>query len=309
MDLQRRIDKKIYMNENKILNLINLSELLVKAFTISTCINSVLFYFFKKNSFVRCAEFYGIDERYFSGNDVFAEYMEPLIVSLIFLLVFGCLLSKGKEERTSVDKISVRWDFVFWALFIGYKIVESYYEIEEQWPGKAWCNTILVSFTVSGILTGIKMIRTKIDAKKENTNDFQYKKVFWKWLRIGTYCACFCFACVNLVKGIRNIVCDIPMKNITEARKTYEIVKWNDKENKAIIAEYNGNYVLMDCTVYFENQEVQTCITVDTIEGDHLKIFNKNFILSDCEGKTIQKMNFEDVEVVLDETKICNISD
>ena len=210
----------------------NIWNILGTGFAAAIVIIGAMNFFVTKIYSISCAEFYGADKRYFSGTTIFDDRINFLVLTIIVAVspfIFAYISKKSKSKIFVILMFFATLIVLFTQnLVYTSSLIET---IQWNWLKQVIDNMVLlVIFIVVDIFLAYLIIIRKFFCEKK-----EYGKI------------------EKIILGISMIIylLDVGLGWVTtlnygiEDKKTYEIIE----NNEAIIADYNGDFVVMNCEV------------------------------------------------------------
>lgn len=189
-------------------------------FTVASLVNVVISREYSKS----CANFYGIDRKYFSGTGGLFEdkaiFVICALILFVYPLVFSYIVKKTKNKLYMV-LLSLATICVLGIQNIAYT---PELNIRAE-------NVIIVILFVSDLLITYFLI-VRVFSKKK------YNKV-----ENVIFTATFLIYAINVIVGIA-----IRINYDISDKKTYEVIE----NNRAVVSTYDGKFVVMDCKIQGE---------------------------------------------------------
>lgn len=194
----------------------------------------IIKYFISKNFSASCSSYYGIDGKYFSGTKMFENKLIFVICAFI-LFAYPFIISYINDKINSKIYAIPMFVFTVFILFLQNALYTNYLiEIFPwTWLRKRVNNyVIIIVFLIVDIIIAYFII-----IKNSFWKNKKYNKIGKKLFSIALL-----LYSMNVVVVVNNIDYDISDK------KTYEIIE----QNGAIVSDYNGKFVVMDCEIQGE---------------------------------------------------------
>ena len=205
----------------------------------STIAGVVLNLLNSKNYSNSCANFYGIDRRYFSGTEMFEDKVifVLLALSLFVLTLFAYPFLRSFVSEKLYAKVSavVFFIVIIFSLFVQNLIYTT--EIIDSIPWD-WMKKCIDNYAVMGIFFASDILLAYFIIKR---GFFLGKK--YKLVEKVIFTIVFLIYVVNMTIGIT-----IKINYDISDKKTYEVIE----NNKAIVSSYDGKFVVMDCEIQDE---------------------------------------------------------
>lgn len=205
----------------------------------STIAGVVLNLLNSKNYSNSCANFYGIDRRYFSGTEMFEDKVifVLLALSLFVLTLFAYPFLRSFVSEKLYAKVSavVFFIVIIFSLFVQNLIYTT--EIIDSIPWD-WMKKCIDNYAVMGIFLISDILLAYFIIK----NGFFLEKNY-KLAEKVIFTIVFLIYVVNMTIGIT-----IKINYDISDKKTYEVIE----NNKAIVSSYDGKFVVMDCEIQDE---------------------------------------------------------
>lgn len=188
-----------------------------------------------KSFSVSCANFYGIDRKYFSGTEIF-EYKLIFVFCALILFAYPIILSYINKKINSKVYAIVTFIFTIFILFIQNVLytVDLIDIIPWDWLKRYIDNYVTIGiFLVTDILIAYFIIIRNFFWEKKKYNIVE-KIIFT----------------IALLLYISNVATGITIKINYEIsdKKAYEVIE----QDRAIISNYYGKFVVMNCEIQGE---------------------------------------------------------
>lgn len=204
-----------------------------------TIVETVLNLLSSKNYSNSCANFYGIDRRYFSGTEIFEDKVifVLLALSLFVLTLFVYPFFRSFiSEKPYVKVSAVVFFFVIIISLFAQNLIYTV-EIIDSIPWE-WMKKCIDNYAVMGIFFASDILLAYFIIKR---GFFLGKK--YKLVKKMIFTIVFTIYVVNVTMGIA-----IRINYDISDKKTYEVIE----NNKAIVSIYDGKFVVMDCEIQDE---------------------------------------------------------
>lgn len=188
-----------------------------------------------RNFSISCANFYGIDRKYFSGTEIFEDKMIFILCALV-LVVYPFIFSYVNKKINS--KAYVIITFIMTILILFFQIIVYTVELIDStswgWLKHGIDNNVTIGiFGVTDILIAYFII----------IRDFFWKKRKYNLIeKMALSIALLIYALSTAVGIVIKINYEISDK------KVYEVIK----PDKVIVSNYEGKFVLMNCEIQDE---------------------------------------------------------
>lgn len=202
---------------------------------------------------VQCSEIYGADIRYFINTgvtEVRVIYVVSVFIIILYPMIIVCLFKNNKKWK---------WKVFIWILMAlwGQNVI---YIVNIK-RAMLW-NTGIIGFMMCAGFVADGIIAYSIIE-----NFFTESEIAMNGIRKGIcYIALFIYAIICFLVIVASF-------NGISGKKIYETIN----DNKAIIAEYNDKFVVMDCY----------------IEGENLVLLKGNYAIEDLTGVKIKRRKYE----------------
>lgn len=202
---------------------------------------------------VQCSEIYGADIRYFINTgltEVRVIYAVSIFIIILYPIIIVYLFKNNKKWK---------WKVFIWILMA------------------LWGQTVVYTVNIKRVTlwnTGIIGLMMCAGFAADGIIDYLIIKIFFteseivmNGIRKGIYCIALFIYVIICFLGIAASF------NSIRGKKIYETIN----DNKAIIAEYNDKFVVIDCY----------------IEGENLVLLKGNYTIEDLTGVKIKRRKYE----------------
>lgn len=185
-----------------------------------------------KNFSVSCANFYGVDRKYFSGTALFEDKFIFFVCALI-LFLYPFIFSYINKKMNSKLYVVLTFLLTIMILFIQNIMytVNLLDIITWDWLKSIIDNYVMIAiYLVSDILIAYFVIIRNFFVKKKKYNMFENTILV-----------------ISIIIYVLNVAIGIEIRldyDISD-KKSYEVIE----QNRAIISNYDGKYVVMDCKI------------------------------------------------------------
>lgn len=182
-----------------------------------------------------CANFYGIDKKYFSGTEMFEDKLIFILCAFV-MFVYPIILSYINKKINSKGYVVLTFIFTIFILFVQNVLymVSLIEIIPWDWLRQIVHNYVTLGvFLVADILIAYFVIIRNFFFGKKKFNKIE-KRVLAIALLIYM---------LNTAIGVT-----IKMNYDISDKKSYEVIE----QNRAILSNYDGKFVVMDCEIQGE---------------------------------------------------------
>lgn len=203
-------------------------------FTVITLAGIVNFVISKSFS-ASCANFYGIDKKYFSGTEMFEDKLIFILCAFV-MFVYPIILSYINKKINSKGYVVLTFIFTIFILFVQNVLyMVSLIEII-PWD---WLRQIVDNYVTLGVFLAADILIAYFVIIR---NFFFGKKKFNK-IEKGVLAIALLIYMLNTAIGVT-----IKMNYDISDKKSYEVIE----QNRAILSNYDGKFVVMDCEIQGE---------------------------------------------------------
>lgn len=199
----------------------------------------------------QCSEFYGVDIRYFINTGLTEArvlYVVLLFIIILYPIIIVYLFKNNKKWNVFILILMALWGkTVFYTVNI---------KRATLWNTGIIGLMMCAGFVADGIIDYLIV-----------KNFFTESEIVMNGIRKGICCIALFIYAINCFLGIAASF------NGIRGKKIYETIN----DNKAIIAEYNDKFVVIDCY----------------IEGENLVLLKGNYTIEDLTGVKIKRRKYE----------------
>ena len=204
---------------------------LAAVITLSGIVNFVI----SKSFSASCANFYGIDKKYFSGTEMFEDKLIFILCAFV-MFVYPIILSYINKKINSKGYVVLTFIFTIFILFVQNVLyMVSLIEII-PWD---WLRQIVDNYVTLGVFLAADILIAYFVIIR---NFFFGKKKFNK-IEKGVLAIALLIYMLNTAIGVT-----IKMNYDISDKKSYEVIE----QNRAILSNYDGKFVVMDCEIQGE---------------------------------------------------------
>lgn len=204
---------------------------LAAVITLAGIVNFVI----SKSFSASCANFYGIDKKYFSGIEMFEDKLIFILCAFV-MFVYPIILSYINKKINSKGYVVLTFIFTIFILFVQNVLyMVSLIEII-PWD---WLRQIVDNYVTLGVFLAADILIAYFVIIR---NFFFGKKKFNK-IEKGVLAIALLIYMLNTAIGVT-----IKMNYDISDKKSYEVIE----QNRAILSNYDGKFVVMDCEIQGE---------------------------------------------------------
>lgn len=188
-----------------------------------------------KSFSISCSNFYGIDEKYFSGTEMFEN---KLIFVFCALLLFAYPFIFSYMNKKMNSKLYVALTFLLTVYILFAQNILYTINLIEIIPW-AWLRRCIDNYTTIGVFLFVDIVIAYF---------IIIRNFFWKNKKYNM--GGKIILAIALILYVLNVVTGIVIKIDYEIsdKKTYEVIE----QNRAIVSNYDGKFVVMNCEIQGE---------------------------------------------------------
>ena len=195
--------------------------------TLSGVVNLIM----SKGFSASCANFYGIDKKYFSGTEMFEDKLVFIFQALI-LFIYPFIFSYVNKKLNSKIYVIVTFFATIFILLI--QNMQYTVGLINYIPWNWLKRYIDIIYAVSDIVIAYFIIIREFFFEKKKYNNRGQTIIFM---------IAFIICIFNIITGFM-----IKINYDISDKKSYEVIE----QNRAIISDYNGKFVVMNCEIQDE---------------------------------------------------------
>ncbi len=182
-----------------------------------------------------CANFYGIDKKYFSGTEMFEDKLIFILCAFV-MFVYPIILSYINNKINSKGYVVLTFIFTIFILFVQNVLyMVSLIEII-PWD---WLRQIVDNYVTLGVF----LVADILIAYFVIIRNFFFGKKKFNKIEKGVLAIALLIYMLNTAIGVT-----IKMNYDISDKKSYEVIE----QNRAILSNYDGKFVVMDCEIQGE---------------------------------------------------------
>lgn len=182
-----------------------------------------------------CANFYGIDKKYFSGTEMFEDKLIFILCAFV-MFVYPIILSYINKKINSKGYVVLTFIFTIFILFVQNVLyMVSLIEII-PWD---WLRQIVDNYVTLGVF----LVTDILIAYFVIIRNFFFGKKKFNKIEKGVLAIALLIYMLNTAIGVT-----IKMNYDISDKKSYEVIE----QNRAILSNYDGKFVVMDCEIQGE---------------------------------------------------------
>lgn len=182
-----------------------------------------------------CANFYGIDKKYFSGTEMFEDKLIFILCAFV-MFVYPIILSYINKKINSKGYVVLTFIFTIFILFVQNVLyMVSLIEII-PWD---WLRQIVDNYVTLGVF----LVADILIAYFVIIRNFFFGKKKFNKIEKGVLAIALLIYMLNTAIGVT-----IKMNYDISDKKSYEVIE----QNRAILSNYDGKFVVMDCEIQGE---------------------------------------------------------
>lgn len=182
-----------------------------------------------------CANFYGIDKKYFSGTEMFEDKLIFILCAFV-MFVYPIILSYINKKINSKGYVVLTFIFTIFILFVQNVLyMVSLIEII-PWD---WLRQIVDNYVTLGVF----LVADILIAYFVIIGNFFFGKKKFNKIEKGVLAIALLIYMLNTAIGVT-----IKMNYDISDKKSYEVIE----QNRAIVSNYDGKFVVMDCEIQGE---------------------------------------------------------
>ena len=182
-----------------------------------------------------CANFYGIDKKYFSGTEMFEDKLIFILCAFV-MFVYPIILSYINKKINSKGYVVLTFIFTIFILFVQNVLyMVSLIEII-PWD---WLRQIVDNYVTLGVF----LVADILIAYFVIIRNFFFGKKKFNKIEKGVLAIALLIYMLNTTIGVT-----IKMNYDISDKKSYEVIE----QNRAILSNYDGKFVVMDCEIQGE---------------------------------------------------------
>lgn len=182
-----------------------------------------------------CANFYGIDKKYFSGTEMFEDKLIFILCAFV-MFVYPIILSYINKKINSKGYVVLTFIFTIFILFVQNVLyMVSLIEII-PWD---WLRQIVDNYVTLGVF----LVTDILIAYFVIIRNFFFGKRKFNKIEKGVLAIALLIYMLNTAIGVT-----IKMNYDISDKKSYEVIE----QNRAILSNYDGKFVVMDCEIQGE---------------------------------------------------------